>query len=228
MPDSSTLDFDIFAKNSEELRIFPKKIIWLSGAPGAGKGTHEETIIRHFKLYREALVASFLLNTPEMLEKINRGLLLDDRTVVSAVLTELKDPSYADGVLVDGFPRTPKQAESVSWLYRQMTFHGHHPLFVILVLMIDENESLRRQQSRAQLALRHNENVRRAGIGELEDVRPTDLDPHLARQRYRQFMDITYAGLESLKGQIPFYRIDAHGSIDDVRGRLQNVLVQFH
>ncbi len=215
------------ASNGMTLEQFPQKAFWLSGAPGAGKGTNEHLIINYAMLYKKPLIASALLNTPEMLRKINQGLLLDDKTVISAVFEGLNNPLYKDGVLVDGFPRTPGQAESIAWLYEQLLAKKHKPLFAIFVLMIDEAESLRRQQHRAQAALKHNEEVKKTGKGSFEEVRPTDLDPQLASQRYEQFMKVTYAGLERLKDRLPFYHIDAQGSFKEVENRVLNALKDF-
>lgn len=215
------------ASQGTTLEQFPRKVFWLSGAPGAGKGTNEHLIINHAGLYKKPLIASALLNTPEMLKKINQGLLLDDKTVISAVFEGLHDPLYKNGVLVDGFPRTSGQAESIAWLYRQLLDKKYNPLFAVFVLMIDEAESLRRQLHRAQAALKHNEEVKKNGKGILEEVRPTDLDPTLSSQRYEQFMKVTYAGLEKLKGRLPFYHIDAKGSFDEVANRVLKALEDF-
>jgi adenylate kinase len=224
MPKTQTVKKPCFVPPVVSLELFPSKIVWLSGAPGAGKGTNERQIIDGAGLHPEPLVASALLNTPEMLEKVNRGLLLDDPTVVSAVFEALQNPTYRQGVLVDGFPRTLGQAESVAWLYDQLHEHGHSPRFAIFVLMIDKSESLRRQQHRAQEALDHNAQVQKTGKGQMEEVRPTDMDPEIAARRYEQFMELTYVGLTSLKDRLPFYQIDAQGTREEVRQRVAHAL----
>ncbi|MDV7395957.1 hypothetical protein RZS08_31485, partial [Arthrospira platensis SPKY1] len=48
----------------ENLR-FPKEIFWLNGAPGAGKGTHTEFIMRFRHLTARPIVVSDLLKSPE-------------------------------------------------------------------------------------------------------------------------------------------------------------------
>ncbi|MDR1665799.1 MAG: nucleoside monophosphate kinase [Puniceicoccales bacterium] len=224
MPKTEVTQDPCFIPPVTSLGSFPSKIVWLSGAPGAGKGTNEKQIIDGAGLYPEPLVASALLNTPEMLEKVNRGLLLDDPTVVSAVFEALQNSIYRQGVLVDGFPRTLGQAESVAWLYDQLCEYGHSPLFAVFVLMIDKSESLRRQQHRAQEALAHNSQVQKSGKGQMEEVRPTDLDPKIASRRYEQFMDLTYTGLVSLKDRLPFYQIDSKGTREEVRQRIARAL----
>lgn len=221
---SASRDFPAFlqqlAFNEKLFEKAPRKIIWLSGAPGAGKGTNERYIIEHEALCPQPLVASSFLNTPEMQRKINQGLLLDDQTVVSAVFKALINPIYRNGVLVDGFPRTPGQAESVAWLYDRLIEQKFEVHFSIIILMLEEEESIRRQLHRGQSSLKHNEKVKNTGTGNLKEVRSTDLDPKIARQRYEQFMTITYAALENLKHRLPFATISTQGTFDAVKTRL--------
>ncbi|MFQ6723366.1 MAG: nucleoside monophosphate kinase [Opitutales bacterium] len=202
------------------LESIPNKIVWLSGAPGAGKGTNERYIIEYGHLYPSPLIASSLLNSPEMREKINRGLLLDDATVISSVFSGLQDPIYEDGLVVDGFPRTQGQAYSIYWLYRAMQEKSYNPLFSVIVLTLDEEESVRRQLYRGERAKEYNARIRKTGQGVLKEVRPTDLDPEIARQRYQIFMQETFVALQSLKGKMPFITIDSNGSLREVKERV--------
>ena len=211
----NTLDTD-----GHMLDLMPRKIVWLSGAPGAGKGTNERYIIEYGHLYPSPLIASSLLNSPEMREKINHGLLLDDATVISSVFSGLQDPIYQEGVVVDGYPRTEMQAYSIYWLYQALERYGVRPQFSVLVLTLDEEESVRRQLYRGERAQEYNKRIRKTGQGVLKEVRPTDLDPEIARQRYRIFMQQTYTALQSLRGKLPFITIDSNGSLQEVKARV--------
>ena len=51
------------------------------------------------------------------------------------------------------------------------------PIFHIVVLYIDKDESVRRQLRRGKLAQQHNDIVMATGVGTLKTVRETDLDP---------------------------------------------------
>ena len=211
----NTLDTD-----GHMLDLMPRKIVWLSGAPGAGKGTNKRYIIEYGHLYPSPLIASSLLNSPEMREKINHGLLLDDATVISSVFSGLQDPIYQEGVVVDGYPRTEMQAYSIYWLYQALEKYGVRPQFSVLVLTLDEEESVRRQLYRGERAQEYNKRIRKTGQGVLKEVRPTDLDPEIARQRYRIFMQQTYTALQSLRGKLPFITIDSNGSLQEVKDRV--------
>lgn len=220
--DIKTLDSFLHTLDTDGhlLDLMPRKIVWLSGAPGAGKGTNERYIIEYGHLYPSPLIASSLLNSPEMREKINRGLLLDDATVISSVFSGLQDPIYQDGVVVDGFPRTEGQAHSIYWLYQELEKYGARPQFSMLVLTLDEEESVRRQLYRGERALEYNKRIRKTGQGVLKEVRPTDLDPEIARKRYQVFMEQTYTALQTLRGKLPFIAIDGNGSLQEVKEKV--------
>ncbi len=215
---------DLFLEKLGEQEHFiehmPKRIVWLSGAPGAGKGTNENYIIEYFNLYERPLVASSLLKSKEMLEKINQGVLLDDLTVVSSVFNGLLDEDYREGVLVDGFPRTLGQAKSVVWLHDFLSKRVGGVHFSSVILMLDEEESVRRQVSRGLRAMQYNERIRRSGEGILKEVRSTDLNPTIARHRYSLFMKETYAALQYLKDFLPSSEVACDGSLELVKSKV--------
>lgn len=212
--------------NGELSARLPQRIVWLSGSPGSGKGTHTQGMIDFFGLHQEPLIASSLLKTPEMLEKINQGLLLDDETVITAIFKELQNPLYQSGVLVDGFPRTDRQAYAIEWFCKKILATGQQPQFVSVVLLTSEAVSLERQLGRGQRAQAHNEKVRRTGKGKLKEVRSTDLDPNVARKRYDVFMKETYAAVKKLDGKIPFISVNADGALENVKAELSAKLRQ--
>ncbi|MEM7791629.1 MAG: nucleoside monophosphate kinase, partial [Verrucomicrobiota bacterium] len=195
---------------------FPKEIFWLNGAPGAGKGTNTAFIMKYRDLTAPPIVVSALLQSPEAQKMKDAGMLVGDREVIEIMLRELLDPVYQSGSVVDGFPRTKVQVETVKLLHSKLTeLHSKYretkdveyfkkPHFHIVVLFIDEKESVRRQLKRGREALEHNEEVRESGVGEIEDVRPTDLKAEAAVSRYRTFKKKTYGALKDLR-EIFFY-----------------------
>ncbi|CAI8259980.1 MAG: Adenylate kinase [Opitutia bacterium UBA7350] len=216
----------------EENLRFPKEIFWLNGAPGAGKGTNTNFIMRYRDLTAPPLVVSSELQSPEARARIDAGQLVGDREVAEIIFRRLLDPDFEFGAVVDGFPRTKVQVECLKHLHNKLSelhlkyresLHSDHfkkPHFHIVVLFVDENESVRRQLYRGEHALAHNVEVKESGVGEFMEVRPTDLSAEAAHNRYRTFKEKTYDALQELR-QIFFYHfINAHGSIDDVRTRI--------
>jgi adenylate kinase len=204
----------------------PRHIVWLSGAPGSGKGTHTPAIIDFFQLHKEPLIASSMLNTPEMRDRINQGLLLDYQTVITAVFQNLQKPMFQRGVLVDGFPRSHGQSFAIEWLQKKMIDIGRQPQFVSIVFTVSSETSVARQLERGQRAVMSNENVQNSGVGTLQEVRSTDLDQNIARKRYDVFMQETYAAVHELDGKIPFISINADRTLDTVAADLLSKLQQ--
>ena len=77
----------------ENLR-FPKEIILMGGAPGAGKGTHTRFIMQARGLTCPPIVMSELLTTPEMERLKAQGGIVGDKEAVSALVRELLKPIY--------------------------------------------------------------------------------------------------------------------------------------
>jgi adenylate kinase len=211
-----------------ENMVFPKEIMWLGGAPGAGKGTNTPFVLRERGLTAPPIVVSDLLDTPEMRALKDRGQFVGDREVIEALLRKLLEPAYQTGVVVDGFPRTRVQAEAVKLLHDRImqlrtTYWGtptgkrfRRPIFRITVLFVGEQTSVERQLHRGREIVAHNEQVRRTGVGKLLELRPTDVDEGLARNRYRTFKELTYDALTSLRRYFHYHFVNADAPLDEV------------
>ncbi|MEA2697019.1 MAG: adenylate kinase [Myxococcales bacterium] len=211
-----------------ENMVFPKEIMWLGGAPGAGKGTNTPFILRERGLTAPPIVMSDLLDTAEMQALKDRGQFVGDREVIEALLRRLLAPVYQTGVVVDGFPRTKVQAEAVKLLHDQIMqlraqYWGtptgkrfRRPIFRITVLFVGEQTSLDRQLRRGREIAEHNERVRRTGVGALMELRATDVDETLARNRYRTFKELTYEALTSLRRHFHYHFVNADAPLSDV------------
>src|SRR5882724_10658373 len=77
----------------EKLR-FPKEIILLGGAPGAGKGTNTAFIAKTRGLTCRPIVISSLLDSPEAKALKDVGNMVGDREVVSLLLRQLLRKEY--------------------------------------------------------------------------------------------------------------------------------------
>src|SRR6185369_12607570 len=211
----------------EKLR-FPKEIILLGGAPGAGKGTNTAFIAKTRSLTCAPIVISALLDSPRAQALKDAGHLVGDREVVGLLLRELLRPEYHDGVVIDGFPRTTVQVECQKLLVGQMhglrrefystplSVHFRHPTIHIMVLFVEEKESIARQLKRGRETLAHNEEVRRTGVGRLREDRPTDHDEMLARRRYQAFKEQTWDALQSLEEIFHYHFVNAQGPVEEV------------
>ncbi len=216
----------------EELR-FPKELILLGGAPGSGKGTNTDFIRKVRGINAQPIVISQLLDSPEAKKIKAGGGMVGDEEVLRLLFYELLKPEFRDSAVLDGFPRTDVQVECLKMFYDQMvllrkefsnTSKAHffrQPVFHIMVLFVDEGESVVRQLKRGRETLIHNAEVRESGVGELEEERVTDFDEGLARKRYQTFKEKTYDALVSLKQIFHYHFINAQAPIETVQ---QNII----
>jgi adenylate kinase len=103
--------------------------IVLIGPPGVGKGTQakivaEKTGLAHISsgdIFRENIKNQTELG--QMAQSfINKGELVPDRVTISMIDDRLKKADCVKGALLDGFPRTPTQAEQLDKMLAQ--FNG--------------------------------------------------------------------------------------------------------
>jgi adenylate kinase len=227
---------DLEAEYGRSNLRFPKELILLGGAPGAGKGTNTAFISRARGITCPPIVMSALLDSPEAKALKDAGNLVGDREVVSLLLRELLREQYQHGTIIDGFPRTTVQVDCLKLLIEKMhdlrrefydtslSIHFRHPIVHIMVLFVDETESVARQLKRGRETLVHNEKVLRTGVGQLREDRPTDHDEALARKRYEAFQEQTWQALQSLKEIFHYHLISAQGSLEAVERNIVNEL----
>lgn len=92
----------------------------LLGPPGAGKGTQASAIVSKYSIPHISTGDIFRANIKNGTELgkqveayMNKGLLVPDELVVSIVKDRLTKEDCKNGFLLDGFPRTVNQAESL-------------------------------------------------------------------------------------------------------------------
>jgi adenylate kinase len=202
---------------------FPRPVIWLSGAPGSGKGANSCHVMRVLGLSTEPIIVSDLLNSEDLKSHKDQGDLIDSRIVVRIVLDALLRCKSGEGIVLDGYPRSFFQAKFLHLLEGKIrSLTGIDPQFRIIVFAIDEQTSLERQLLRGRKAIVHNQEVKQSRNGVLREVRPTDIEEALARKRYRNFLDNTDASLRYLQASgMPFVEIDSRGSFEEVKKRIE-------
>ena len=125
--------------------------IILFGAPGAGKGTQAERLVLHRGLVQ--------LSTGEMLRAaiaagtdlgqrakviIDRGELISDDIIVEMIAARIDD-DCANGIILDGFPRTVAQAHALD----EMLDSKGLALDCVIEIKVDEAALFARIENRA-------------------------------------------------------------------------------
>lgn len=131
------------------------KIIML-GAPGAGKGTQAKKIAAKYDIPHISTGDIFRANIKEGTELgkkaktyMDQGLLVPDELVVDLVVDRLQQDDCKKGYVLDGFPRTIPQAESLTAALEQ---RSEKIDYAVNVDVPDENIVTRMSGRRACLA----------------------------------------------------------------------------
>ena len=129
----------------------PKAIpgpILLLGAPGSGKGTQAQELVKLGGIPQistgDLLRANAAKGTPLgkiTKEIMHRGELVPDNLVNEMVDGRLKEPDTAQGYILDGFPRTLGQAD---WLDGRLAAETGSLPVVAVMIQVDYNQLLRR------------------------------------------------------------------------------------
>jgi adenylate kinase len=125
--------------------------IVLLGAPGSGKGTQAEQICRQFKLMHIATGDLFRENLKNQtglgrLAKtyMDKGELVPDDVTAAMLRERLAQPDTEGGIILDGFPRTLPQAESLT----EIMDNAGRRLGGVLYIKVSDEELVNRLSGR--------------------------------------------------------------------------------
>jgi adenylate kinase len=126
------------------------RVVFL-GPPGAGKGTQARELAREWgvpqvatgDMLREAVAAGTPLGR-QARAFMERGALVPDDVIIGLIAERLGQPDAERGFILDGFPRTPAQAEALDALLAER----HQALDRVVFFDVPEAELLRRLTGR--------------------------------------------------------------------------------
>ena len=126
-------------------------ILILLGPPGAGKGTQAQRVVDrrgYVQLSTGDMLRAAVAAGTEVGKQakaiMDRGDMCPDELVVQIISDRLDGPDCIKGVILDGFPRTVSQAESLD----EMLEKKGRKLDVVIELRVDETALLERLRSR--------------------------------------------------------------------------------
>jgi len=125
--------------------------IVLLGAPGSGKGTQSQILVKTYgvpqistgDLLRQAVAAGTPLGLRAK-EAMDAGRLVDDATVLDMIGERLCQADAAFGFILDGFPRNTAQADALGSMLKKLG----RPLEAVVLLNLDLGVLFRRLTGR--------------------------------------------------------------------------------
>jgi adenylate kinase len=182
----------------------------LFGPPGAGKGTQAEFLIKSFGLIHlstgdllRSEIAEGTALGKEAKNFMDKGELVPDEVVIGMIKSKLDANKDAKGFIFDGFPRTVDQAKALDVL---LNGNGT-PISGMLCLQVEKQELIDRLLSRGKVS-----------------GRSDDQNQSIIENRITVYTEKTLPLIEYYKPQGKHFDINGMGTIEEIAGRLQEVV----
>lgn len=208
----------------------------LLGPPGAGKGTQAKLLQEKFSacqistgdILRKAVAERTPLGTLAA-QYIERGALVPDDVIVGLVAERLKEKDCETGFILDGFPRTIPQAESLDAILKEMRLSLNRALSVQVPRSVIIERLAGRRSCRQCGALAHvvfsppkNEGVCDRCGGELYQ-RQDDQEETVAH-RLQVYEQQTAPLIDYYRRRNLLREVDGVGTVDEIRARVLQAL----
>ncbi len=188
----------------------------LLGAPGAGKGTQAQRLVRRYRIAKlstgEILRAAVAAQNPFGLKAkdiMASGGLVPDEIVIEIISARLDQPDVAKGFVLDGFPRTVPQAMALDNLLKKK----HIKLDAAIELRVNENVLLQRVATRVADMRARGEQVR------------TDDTPEVLIKRLASYRSLTEPLIHYYSERGKLFTVDGMMSIGNVSREINRILV---
>lgn len=175
--------------------------IILLGPPGSGKGTQAEVLCKEWKVPKvstgDMLRNGVRCQTPlglEAKEFMDRGDLVPDSLMTKMVLARLLEDDCVSGFLLDGYPRTIQQAESL----REFLEKAGVELDGVVSLEVNEDELIGRMMGRGR----------------------SDDSEGIIRARLEVYRDSTEPLIQYFRKCGKIVEVDGMGRVEDITERI--------
>jgi adenylate kinase len=204
------------------------------GPPGAGKGTQAERFacqhgvptISTGDILRDGIKQGLPLAL-EAKEKMDRGELVDDETMVGIVRERLSRADTAAGFVLDGFPRTVFQGRALDAI---MDDRGSGPLIVVDIVVPEEELVRRLSTRRICSTCGANADPTDSSAAECRQcggalVYRTDDNDRVVLERLRVYADQTRPLVDYYRGRPTFRTVNGAQPPDRVAQELEATIV---
>jgi len=187
----------------------------LLGPPGSGKGTQAQRLVQRYGIIQlstgDMLRAAIAAQTPVGLKAkdiMAAGHLVPDEIVVGIISDRIEQPDAVNGFILDGFPRTVRQAEELDELLKakRMT------LDAVVELKVNESALLARVENRAAETRARGEEVR------------ADDTPEVLTKRLHNYRTQTEPLIHYYADQRKLMTVDGMMTIEEVTSEILRIL----
>jgi len=208
----------------------------LLGGPGAGKGTQAKKLIDEYQIPQIStgdMLRAALADKTELglkaKEYMDKGALVPDEVVIGLIEERLAQGDCKKGYILDGFPRTVKQAEALEKVLDKLGQKIDH----VVSVEVDNEELVKRLSGRrtcrncgAMFHVMFNA-PRKDGVcdtcgGEL--YQRGDDNEETVRNRLKVYEDQTAPLIDYYVKKGLLRGVPGMGSIDDIYGRIKAVI----
>ncbi len=208
----------------------------LLGPPGGGKGTQAKRIVEKYgipqistgDILRDAVAKGTELGKKAK-EYMDRGELVPDEVVIGIVRERLSQPDCEKGFILDGFPRTIKQAEALDEILEEM----NRKIDAVIDIEVPDEEIIKRIVYRRTCKNcgavynliysppKEDNKCDKCG-GEL--YQRDDDKEETVKERLRVYKEQTQPLIDYYKNKGVLYTVDGTKSIDEVWSQIEDIL----
>ena len=214
----------------------PLRIV-LTGAPGCGKGTQARILRSKANICHlstgEMLRAEATKDTPlgrSLKDSLDRGEFATDEMIVDMVSHRIDEPDCKNGFILDGFPRTLPQAESLETILKQKQLK----LDCVIEIQVPDEIIMERILGRYSCAKcgegYHDKNIKPKiyGVcdkcGCTEFVKRADDNKQTVKNRLINYRQLTYPTISYFERLGLLHCVDGTGSIENTANKIAEIL----
>lgn len=205
----------------------------IMGAPGSGKGTQSEILVKKFNvpvistgtMLRNAISQGTPLGK-EAEKYISDGKLVPDEVIIGVVMERLLSKDMENGYILDGFPRTLAQAKAMD--------EAGIEIDAALLISVSDEEIIKRLSGRrvcscgATYHIEHNPSLKGEACqvcGKPLYIRDDD-KPETIASRLKVYHQVTEPVVEYYKNKGKLIEVEAEGSIQDTTAKVMAAMSQ--
>jgi Adenylate kinase and related kinases len=182
----------------------------ICGAPGSGKGTQSDLLVEKYNLKHlstgDLLRSEIEAKTPagQLADSyISQGQLVPDEMIVEMLDTEMdKINGNYNGLILDGFPRTVAQAESLVKLLEKR----NKSIDLLIDVDVEETELIERLLKRGETSGRNDDNI------------------HTIKKRLTVYHEKTKPVSNFFKKRNQYALIDGMGGVHEIHNRIAHLI----